>query len=344
MGAQVIAREKIDLVYFSTTMFPVMSLGRRWHDRFGIPYILDLQDPWVSDRYNGPNAPAPPGGWFKYGLSQVIARTLEPYTVRRVNHIISVSPAYVTKLRERYSWLREDQFTVLPFGAPEQDFDNLPSLDVRQRIFDPSDGNRHWVYVGRGGNDLAPALRILFSAIRFARERNPEKWKFVKLYFVGTDYAPGERAVKTVEPVAGEFGISDLVTEYPHRVPYFEALRILVDSDAILLVGSDDPGYTASKLYPCILAKRPILAVFHEQSSVVDILRQCRAGEVLTFTSEDTPETLGERMRSHLDWLISRPKGYIPETDWLKFHPFTAREMTRRQCEIFDRASQISQG
>ncbi len=336
-GAAVIAHEKIDLVYFSTTMFPVMALGPYWQKRFGIPYVVDFQDPWRSDYYKKPKAFAPPGGRIKYGLSQLVARVLEPYTLQRVNHIISVSPAYVTQLRKRYPWLRESQFTVLPFGAPEQDFECLRSLDVRQQIFDPNDGNRHWVYVGRGGKDLAPALRILFSAIRLARDRNPENWKSVKLYFVGTDYAPGERAVKTVQPIAEEFGIDDLVTEYPHRVPYFEALRILVDSDAILLVGSDDPGYTASKLYPCILAKRPILAVFHKQSTVVKILRDCNGGRAITFDSDDTPAGLGEQMNSELEWLLARPRGAVPDTDWSKFRPFTAREMTRTQCAIFDK-------
>jgi hypothetical protein len=28
-----------------------------------------------------------------------------------------------------------------------------------------------------------------------------------------------------------------------------------------------------------------------------------------------------------------------PKTDWRAFEPFTAREMTRRQCEFFDRVA-----
>ena len=233
--------------------------------------------------------------------------------------------------------MHEEQFTVLPFGADVKDFENTVALKIKQGIFDPNDGNRHWVYVGRGGRDMAKALRILFLTIRQERERKPESFRSLRLHFVGTDYAPAGRAAKTVEPIARECGVGDLVEERTGRVPYFEALRILLDSDAILLFGSDDPGYTASKLYPCILARKPVLAVFHEQSTVVDILRHCNVGRAVTFATDIGPKEMAETAAPHLDWLLSLPKGYEPETDWKEFQPYTAREMTRRQCEIFDR-------
>jgi len=42
-GATLITKEAIDLIYFSTTVFPVMALGRLWKRRFGVPYVLDMQ-------------------------------------------------------------------------------------------------------------------------------------------------------------------------------------------------------------------------------------------------------------------------------------------------------------
>lgn len=335
-GGSYLAKKKFDLVYFSTTAFTVMALGPRWRSYFSIPYVLDFQDPWLSDYYKRPGAPNPPGGRFKYGFSQVLARTLEPDAMRQVSHVISVSPEYPKTLSYRYSWLRPNQFTVLPFGAPEKDFELLPSLKVRQSIFDPKDGKKHWVYVGRAGKDMALALRALFLAIHSSRTQEPEKWQAVKLHFVGTSYAPGKLAVKTVEPIAQEMEIADLVEEHPHRVAYFEALQVLVDSDAIVMIGSDDPSYTASKLYPCVLARKPILAIFHQQSSVVEILRRCHAGRVTTFDSQDNPIDLLRDVSVQLNWLLSIPAGYQAETIWSEFQPYTAREMTRQQCAIFE--------
>lgn len=102
------------------------------------------------------------------------------------------------------------------------------------------------------------------------------------------------------------------------------------------MIGSDDPDYTASKLYPCILARKPVLAIFHQQSSVVNILQSCQAGKSVTFTSQNKPADLLPKIVDQLNWLLSIPKGYEPETNWSAFQAYTAREMTQRQCSIFD--------
>lgn len=336
-GAEIIRRERIDLAYFSTTVFPSMSLGPVWRRKLGVPFVLDFQDPWLNDYYDRSGSPAPPGGKLKYGVSKGLARLMEPRTLRRAAHVISVSPDYPRMLLARYPWLNPSQFTVLPFGGAERDFKSLASLGVKQGIFNPSDGKRHFVYVGVAGSIMAKALRILFMAIKRMRERKPESFRDVRLHFVGTTYAPEGRASKTVEPIARECEVADLVEERTGRVPYFEALKILLDSDGILLFGSDDPGYTASKLYPCVLARRPILAVFHERSSVVDILRRCNAGRAVTFREDGLTEGLLDDAAQQMGWLLSLPKHFSPDTDWTEFAPYTAREMTRRQCEVFDR-------
>src|SRR5262245_49086029 len=192
-GNRLLAFRKFDLIFFSTTMFPVMALGRAWLRRFGIPYILDFQDPWVSDYYERPGASKPPGGRFKYGFSQILAKTLEPFSLRRASHVIAVSPSYPGLLRQRYGWLRDDQFTVLPFGAAETDYEFVRQSSVQQRIFDRSDGRQHWVYVGVAGPYMAFALRAIFSALAAAVKQQPDLRQRLRLHFIGTDYAPAER-------------------------------------------------------------------------------------------------------------------------------------------------------
>lgn len=340
VGDRLLTTQSFNLVFFSTTIFPVMALGPRWLQHFGVPYVLDLQDPWRS-RYHQSGQTRPPGGRLKYAMTQAMANVLEPRAMRQVSHVISVSPTYPQMLQQRYSWLRDDQFTVLPFGAPESDFEQLPQMQIRQSIFNPQDGCRHWVYVGRGGADMAKSLRSLFAAIRQDRDRDPERWQSVRLHFIGTSYAPGALATTTVEPIAHDYGIADLVTEHPHRIPYFEAQQVLVDSDAILLIGSDDPSYTASKLYPCILARKPILAIFHQQSSVVDILRQCQAGQVVTFDRHTAETDLSTQILAQLRTILRATKGTQPFTNWSAFQPYTARAMTQQLCSVFDRCLAI---
>lgn len=332
-GDRLLSREKLDLVYFSTTAFPVMALGKVWRDRFSIPYVLDFQDPWLSD-YNYNSGSLPPGGRLKYGFSQAIARLLEPMALKGASQAISVSPEYPKTLVSRYPWLQEDIFTVLPFGAAQSDFDLLPSLKIRQSIFDPNDGNRHWVYVGRGGDDMAFAVRALFQALYTARNQQCAKLKNLRLHFIGTDYAPLPLARKTIEPIAVECNVQDMVDEHPARISYFEALQCLMDASALVVPGSDDPGYTASKIYPYILARKPLLAIFNENSSVVGFLKATKAGTLVTFRAKDAVTDIARSIEEK--WLQQYPPT-IPPTDWAAFAPYSAREMTRRQCQIFDK-------
>jgi hypothetical protein len=331
-------RRDFDLVYFSTAQFPVTILGPIWKKRFGIPYVVDFQDLWLDDYYERTGT-TPPGGEFRYGCSRLVARQFEPRVMRDVSEIISVSPAYVQTLRSRYPWLKQEQFTVLPFGAPERDFQTLESLDLKQRVFDANDGNRHWVYLGVLGSIMAPALRLLFTALRQAREAEPGRWSTVRFHFVGTSYARPERARKTAEAIAAECGVADLVEERTSRVPYFETLQALKEADALLVIGADLASYTPSKLYPYMLARRPMLAVLHEQSPAVNILQSLKAGIIVGFDSQNT-KAADEQMRLALERLLDESvKGVQPEIDGKKFEQCTAREMTRKQCEVFDRAA-----
>lgn len=335
-GSRLLARERFDLVFFSTTMFATMSLGPKWKRRFGVPYVLDFQDPWLSDFYDRPGAPPPPGGRLKYTFALASARRREPAAVRDAAAIVSVSPAYPDTLAARYPEVSRDRFEVLPFGAPEADFDFIRDNDVRQSVFERGPGIRHWVYVGRGGGDMRPALAALFAALAKLRAANSSALDSLKLHFVGTSYAPPGRAVETVRPVAAEFGVADLVEEYTSRVPYHESLRLMVDADLVLLVGSTDASYTASKLYPCILSGRPILAIFHERSSVVSIMRECRAGRCVEFGDDRAPDA--DEVANAIEWGLAAPRDHGPSLDAAAFSKYTARAMTQRLCAVFDRA------
>lgn len=333
-GTRLLSSSRFDLVFFSTTMFATIGLGPGWKRRFGVPFVIDLQDPWWSDYHSGPDAPPPPGGRLKYGISQRIAAFQERHAMRSVSQVISVSPGYPELLLDRYAWMRREQFAVLPFGADAVDFRVVERANVTQEVFDPRDGNRHWVYVGRAGDDMALALGGFFQALARARSEHPDRFRNLSLHFVGTSYAHDHRAIPTVMPLAERHGLGELVREHPRRIPYFAGLRCLLDAEALIVPGSDDPGYTASKIYPYILAARPLLAIFHERSSVVDVLRATRGGEIVEFGSASTVEDVANRISDV--WFRAAPK--LPGTDWTAFEAYSAREMTRRQCEVFDRA------
>ncbi|PON15177.1 hypothetical protein C2W62_25210 [Candidatus Entotheonella serta] len=103
-------------------------------------------------------------------------------------------------------------------------------------------------------------------ALREGLQQTPALFSRVRLHFVGTDYAAGTRAMKTIEPIALHMQLGDYIREYPQRLPYFDTLNLLRQANFLLVPGSSHPQYTASKIYPYILAHKPLLALFHEES------------------------------------------------------------------------------
>lgn len=332
-GKRLLAERPFDLVYFSTTQYPVTVLGPLWKRRFGVPFVIDLQDPWRGDHYlHVPRSERPPKFWISYALDA----TLEPLALRGADGFVSVSESYCRTLRERYDGVApEDRCLVLPFGGPATDFDVLDRLSLDNPFFERRPDRTNVVYVGRGGHDMARAANAVFGALADGLRDQPDLFEPVRLYFIGTDYAPDDRARETIRPLAEAFGVADRVTEHPHRVTYFEALNLLREADLTLVPGSDDPAYTASKLYPYILARRPLLAVFHESSSVVRVLGETGAGQAVTFGTETPDADVRTRTREALAAMLERLP-FVPATDWDAFEPYTAREMTRRQAEFFD--------
>lgn len=334
LGNQLCANNRFDLVYFSTTAFGLHSLGPYWKRRYSIPFAMDYQDPWVSDYYREHPQLIPPGGRLKYAVIDRINRYQEPRVLRQCAGITSVSPNYPEQLCRRYSWLASMPTKVLPFPGVRRDFTRIHEETFRQSLFPTNDGLRHWVYVGRGGDDMEPALAGFFLALSQWRERQPDLFNKTRIHFIGTSYAAAGKGTKTVLPVAEKYSVSDIVSESTDRVTYRVMLRCLLDADALIVPGSNDPAYTASKLYPYLLARKPLLAVFHESSSVVDVLSKVGGAKLISFNSRKSTELIARDV--YAQWIELQQFDITEPLNDIEFEPFTDRGSSKQLCAFFE--------
>ena len=332
-GNALLASGKFDLVFFSTTAFHVMALGPYWKKKYKVPFVLDMQDPWRNDFYlNKPKLERPP----KFFISYQIDKYLEAITIPFADAIISVSKTYCDTFKRRYKNFREKTCTVIPFGGVPEDFIIMEQHRVKVEKIQLDEQKINIVYVGRGGHDMKFALQLFFKALDYGLKQGNDPFKKIHCWFIGTSYAIEGMGTKTIEPIAESENVKEFVTEITDRIPYFETLALLKKAAVLFVPGSTDTGYTASKIYSFILAKKPLLACFHKNSSVVDILQQSKAGEVITFDKDnESTEALVKEMYEKLSYLLLHTNDQF-EYDVQGFKPYTASAMTNKIVTVFN--------
>jgi len=326
--SQLLRQHKYDLIYFSTTEFPVCVLGAYWKKKFSVPYIIDMQDPWHTDYYNNkPKAERPKKYWFSYRLHKY----LEPKAMKTVDGLISVSVSYIHTLQERYPILKTKPTKVITFGAFDIDFRIAQAHSEQLPLAYRPEQKINLVYIGRGGFDMKPALNTLFEAFKQGLVTQPRLFENVHLHFIGTSYAPKGKGTPTIFPVATELGIASYVTEYTDRIGFYNSIKNMQYADGLIIIGSNQGAYTASKLYPYILAKKPLLAVMHPESSVVKIMDDCSAGSLIPIG-----QTISVAVQTLAIYLDAAKHHRLPATNWKAFEHYTAFAMTQKQVELFN--------
>jgi hypothetical protein len=324
-------KQQVDALLIPGPPWHTFLLGPKAKREFSVPFVIDYIDPWISSW--GEDEPF----WKKAFWYRRMAIWLEPYALRQVDHVTAVSEGTNERVRSRYPFLQPSQFTAIPYGGEPGDFDYLRMHPRPNPYWNKKDGNFHFAYVGAMLPKAYETLRGLFSALLLLREENKALYERLRFHFLGTTYDPDARE-KLVMPMAKEMGVEDVVSEHPKRIPYLDAINVLCDADAILAIGTSEPHYTASKIFPCILANRPLLAIYHETSSVVEILRKTEVGSLVTY-SDDLP--VGKKVPEVFQKLVKviTAGNNNSSLEMGLFERFKAHSMTSTMADVLNKVS-----
>jgi hypothetical protein len=324
------ARREIDFVLVTIPSNFLAPVGRMIHLRYGLPFGIDYQDPWVN-RWPGVDKPFT-RAWASYRL----ANLLEPWAVKGAALITGMAAGYVAGMLARNPAIaREAVISCMPMGSAPEDFDLVGRLNRPPFLFQPDDRLFHMVYAGA----LLPAGVVVLDAflegLNALRAMAPRDAARLRVHFVGTGTSPDDPEGHRVLPRAKQAGVADMVREHPQRIGYVDTLNHLERSSAILVLGSTEPHYTPSKVFQAILSKRPVFAMLHAESTAVDMVAKSRAGRVLTLTERamPTPKAIATEL------LASMNESYDASTvDAAGFDAYSARESTRTLAVALDLA------
>ncbi len=323
--------EGVDLVYIPIPPMYSALLGpliKRW---LGIPYVIDYIDPWIY-----PITDAERKSW-KGRLSHWLAQRLEPLAVRHADGITAVAPAYYEGVVERNPHLRAVPRLGIPYGANPDDHAYIERTQRRSAVLDRLDlaGRRVLVYAGAILPRGLETLRVLFDGCRRLREARPEAAAQMRLLFVGGGSKVGDAVESPVAALAAEAGIDELVLEVAERQPYLEVLALLARAHAVLVLGSTERHYTASKVFQALHSGRPILALFHRESSAVPMVRGLAGVDLFTFENENELRQQSPAVAQALERLLAAPADQKVQRDAMRLDSLSARQMTEQLAECF---------
>lgn len=327
---------------FFVTIYPTYPallgpLVKKWTR---VPFVLDYQDPWVSEwgRSTGPAANGRPDTRSRF--SRLLAARLEPIAVAAADAITAVSHVTHEAVRERIPQARAKLYETIPVGGELSDFVYLRSRPRVNPFFDRSDGRFHLCYVGTLLPLGLPTLHSVMRAIARLKAEQQSLYRKLRIHFIGTSNQTAGDLKHRVISEAVKMGVEDAVQEFPPRAHYLDALNVLTQSDAILLMGSMERHYTASKLYPALLAQRPILALFHEESSVASILgRALRPpiGRLVIYGDRGPTSEHDEQVHQGLVSMMKHPVYDASAGDLSVVNEFSARALAGRLASVFTR-------
>jgi len=330
--AKLLASRPIAAVMISAAPYYSLMLSTMVKRQFGVPVVLDFQDPWVSG-WGEKQAK-----WSKAGLSHRLATLLEPLAVRNADFITSVSEVQNQEMSKRYPWLDRLRMAAIPIGGDTEDFDHAVDTTGTSTFAIGGDGLVELSYVGSYWPAAEMPFRAFMRGLSRLRNIDAELAGRLRVNFVGTSSSGGNDSYR-VRALAEAEGVESLVREHPRRLPYLEALAIMRRSDGLILIGSDEPHYTASKIYPALMSRRPYLSLFHRASGAHHSLAAAGGGIALEFSnaaelaSLDIP--IAEGLRA-----LARAENSLGKVDPAFYATYNAPSIARRYAEIFDYVSQ----
>lgn len=334
---RLIKEENIDFVYITIPSFYGALWGRWLHKATGIPYGIDYIDPWVHV------FPGKRKRFSRSWLATVISRFLEPIAVKKASLITGVAESYYHDVIVRNPALTEHcKFIAIPYGSEKSDYEKINELKLKPYLFEKKGGIVQMVYAGAMLPKAFAPLEAIFSAIN----NNSGQFQNLEFHFIGTGKTPNDPVGYNIKPLAEKYGLwENVVFEYPKRIPYLDVLVHLNSADGIFILGSTESHYTPSKVYQGVLSGRPILAVLHQDSTGLTVIRESNAGLVLDFNGpHDVPKI--ERdfpgiYHEYLDLMMSFQKEDI---DHSGFENYSASKITHTLSEELDNIIDHGQG
>ncbi len=285
-GAQLLQTETFDAIFASLDPRTSLLVATDLSGRFGIPSVIEYRDLWIGNPYYHITQPTKFHSWLH--------QRLERKVLRRANRVSAVCQGIAGYLSATYQReLRKPVALNYNFFDPAE----YPGRTARPT-------NRPFVisytgalYASRTPHQFFEGMRQFIDEQRLA----PEQFRF--------RWAGGAAGINDLAEVIQRTGITPYM-DFLGMIPHREALRLMMESDAALLIQApDDRVHIPGKLFEALGARVPLLALANP-CEVTEIMKRCHAGLICGHSAGSVADALQQFAtiaRSGGNWPFNNP-------------------------------------
>ena len=287
---RLVRREDIRDVYISGFPFSSFLIGAMLKAFARVNVTIDYRDPWTQS-INYPRRTA---------LHRWIDRALERWVVRRSDVVVSNTRFNDERMFAEFGGgAPREKFVAIHNGFDASDFAAV-AREHTDRFTITYAGAFYYsigsTFKDRAGDEVMKTYSPLyfFEALASFFARRPQAKERTRVRFMGL-------LGHGYDPLIREHGL-DAVIERIGYIDYVEHLRVLKNSDVLLLVlskGEKSRGWIPSKFLQYLGTGNPILALAPE-GEVRDILRETRGG--IAVDPDDVPAASRAIEELYDDW------------------------------------------
>ena len=247
LGLNILESEDIDLIFSSGPPHTSHLIARKLSENSGLKWTADFRDPW-TDRFYYVESP-------RNRLIRWFDRILEKKVLSKADQITIVSPGFSDQLDNRAPI--KDKSKILFNGFDEEDFKEMPF---------PNNGNENIVISHIGSLSRSQNPILLFKAIlSYCGEFSKNG---ISLRLIGSVHPE-------IKDTINKFKL-DYLVEFIEYLPHADAIKHMMESDALLIVVPELPGNNGiipGKLYEYLRSGSQIILIGNDNCDAADIVK-----------------------------------------------------------------------
>ncbi len=285
--------DKPDII-IGTTVHPFAGIiGHRFAKKYKTPFVFEIRDLW-------PQSFMDMGVWKKDSLVSKVFKSIEKYTVKRADSIISLSPMTEQYLKDEYGY---EKNIYIP-NSVDVDYTNQnKSLSDMNATFEQlrklkDDGKKLFMFTG--------AIVQSNSINMFVETAKKLKIKDIQIVLVGKGQERAKYEQTAKDEILSNISFLDPVDK--KLVP-----KLLDYADVLLLIQGNVQWGSSNKLYDYLAARKPIITSLYVKHN--DVVEDIGCGyssgydnsddmveniEKVYSLSDEEKEQMGEKAYTHV--------------------------------------------